>query len=153
MLVRVAAIELILYLILSQVFLIAQAQGNSMFPAVKDGDLMIGYRLEREYSKGDVVIYEVDGERRVGRVAALESDVITFSESGTIMVNGTAQTQEVVYPTYEKDGLEYPYTVPEGCMFILGDYRTQSEDSRDFGAIPVKNVKSKVITVLRRRMI
>lgn len=124
-----------------------------MFPAVKDGDLMIGYRLEREYSKGDVVIYEVDGERRVGRVAALESDVITFSESGTIMVNGTAQTQEVVYPTYEKDGLEYPYTVPEGCMFILGDYRTQSEDSRDFGAIPVKNVKSKVITVLRRRMI
>lgn len=112
---------------------------------------MISFRLEQGYVKGDVVIYEIDGEQRVGRVAAVESDVITFSESGTIMVNGTAQTQDIVYPTYEKDGLEYPFTVPKGCVFILGDYRTQSEDSRDFGAVPVKSIKSKVITVLRRR--
>ncbi len=112
---------------------------------------MISFRLEQGYVKGDVVVYEIDGEQRVGRVAAVASDVITFSDNGSMMVNGTTQTQEIVYPTYAKDGIEYPFTVPEGCVFILGDYRTQSEDSRDFGAIPVESIKSKVITVLRRR--
>ncbi len=112
---------------------------------------MIGFRLEREYAKDDVVIYEINGERRVGRVVAVASDVITFSENGSIMVNGTTQGQDILYPTYEKEGLEYPYKVPKGCVFILGDYRTNSEDSRDFGAVPVKDIHSKVITVLRRR--
>jgi len=41
--------------------------------------------------------------------------------------------------------------VPEGCVYILGDYRTQSEDSRDFGAVPLEAVEAKVITLLRRR--
>jgi len=36
-------------------------------------------------------------------------------------------------------------------VFILGDYRTQSEDSRDFGAVPLDDIAGKVITVLRRR--
>ena len=46
---------------------------------------------------------------------------------------------------------EYPYTVPTGSFFILGDYRTQSKDSRDFGAVDLADVKAKVITLLRRR--
>ncbi len=112
---------------------------------------MIGFRLEREYAKDDVVIYEIDGEECTGRIVAVGSDVVTFSENGSIMINGTIQGQDIVYPTYEKDGLEYPYKVPEGCVFILGDFRTQSVDSRDFGAVPAENVRCKVITVLRRR--
>lgn len=67
------------------------------------------------------------------------------------MVNGSAQSGEILYPTYAKDALIYPYTVSEDSVFILGDYRTQSEDSRDFGAVPLSAVKAKVITLLRRR--
>lgn len=151
LLLRVIAIVLIGYLILTQMFLITQAKGNSMFPAIKDGDLMIGFRLERGYVKDDVVIYEIDGKQRVGRIAATGSDYISFTENGAILVNGTTQMQEILYPTYAKDGVEFPYTVPDGCVFILGDYRTQSEDSRDFGAVPIENIRAKVITVLRRR--
>ena len=47
--------------------------------------------------------------------------------------------------------LSYPYAVPEDSVFILGDCRTQAEDSRDFGPVQCSAVKAKVITLIRRR--
>lgn len=122
-----------------------------MFPAMKDGDLIIGFRLQQTYMKDDVVVYTVNGETHVGRIAARAADVVTLDDSGTLLVNGTAQGGEIIYPTYAKENFEYPYTVPENQIFILGDYRTQTADSRDFGAVSMENVKGKVITILRRR--
>lgn len=139
------------WILFTQVFYIGQTSGNGMFPAVKDGDLMIGYRLQGEYAKNDVVVYTHGGETYVGRILARATDVVTLDESGTLLVNGTAQSGEILYPTYPKEGLQYPYRVPEGHVFILGDYRTQTEDSRDFGPIPLENLQGKVITILRRR--
>lgn len=151
LLFRILFLALIGWVLFSQVFLITQTTGNGMFPAIKDGDLMIGFRLQREYAKDDVVIYTVNGETHVGRIAARQTDVVTLDESGALLVNGTQQGGEIMYPTYAKEGLTYPYEVPEGHVFVLGDYRTQTEDSRDFGPIPMKDVEGKVITILRRR--
>ena len=50
-----------------------------------------------------------------------------------------------------KSLLSYPYAVPEDSVFILGDCRTQAEDSRDFGPVQCSAVKAKVITLIRRR--
>ena len=94
---------------------------------------------------------QLPGKLRVGRVLGRENDLIALDDSGTLIVNGTAQSGEILYPTYAKDTLEYPYTVPADSVFILGDYRTQSEDSRDFGPVALTDVKAKVITLLRRR--
>lgn len=151
LLARIAVIVVCAWLLFTQVFLLTQASGNSMFPAVKDGDLLIGYRLQGTYAKNDVVLYEQDGKLRVGRVLGRENDLIALDDSGTLIVNGSAQSGEILYPTYAKDTLEYPYTVPADSVFILGDYRTQSEDSRDFGPVALTDVKAKVITLLRRR--
>ena len=151
LLIRIIVLALIGWLLFTQVFLIAQASGNEMFPAVKDGDLLIGFRLQRDYQKEDVVVYERNGRLCVGRIIGRETDVITLDDSGTLLVNGTTQGGEILFPTYAKERLEYPYTVPEGTVFILGDYRTQAEDSRDFGCVAMEDVKAKVITILRRR--
>ncbi|HIU77338.1 MAG TPA: signal peptidase I, partial [Candidatus Pelethocola excrementipullorum] len=119
--------------------------------AIRDGDFLIGFRLQEDFLKNDVVIYEEDGKLHVGRILGRETDVITMDDTGTLLVNGTVQGGEILFPTYAKDGMGYPYTVSKGCVFILGDHRTQTKDSRDFGCIKLENVKAKVITVLRRR--
>lgn len=148
---RIVLIVAVGWLLFTQVFLIGQAPDNEMFPAVEAGDLLIGYRLEQNLEKEDVVVYEVDGKTYVGRILGCETDVITMDDTGTLFVNGTAQTGEIAFPTYAKEGITYPYTVPEGSVFILGDYRTHAKDSREFGPISIENVKAKVITILRRR--
>lgn len=152
LLMRCVVLVLVLFVLLTQVFLFYQVSGNEMFPAVKDGDLLLVYRLNREWMKDDVVVYEAEGKTRLGRIVAREGDVVTITEQGSLQVNGTTQGGEILYPTYAREtGLEYPYVVPEDQVFVLGDYRTQTEDSRDFGPIPESGLQGKVITILRRR--
>ena len=93
------------------------------------------------------------GTRYFGRVVAAEGDVVNISDTGSLIVNGTTQGGEILFPTErrENDGMEYPLRVPEGCVYVLGDYRTNTRDSRDFGPIPLEIVEGKVITILRRR--
>lgn len=151
LIIRIAVLAIAGYVLFTQVFLLAQVTGLGMFPAVKDGDLLVVFRLQEEYAKDDVVTYQAEGRRYVGRIVARENDVVTLDESGTLTVNGTPQSGEILYPSYAKEGMEYPYRVPEGHVFLMGDYRTQTEDSRDFGPISMDNVEGKVITILRRR--
>lgn len=136
---------------LTQVFLLTRAGGNDMFPAVKDGDLLLAFRLQRSLAQNDVVVYSAGGKTRVGRILASGGDVVYLDGSGRLLVNGTEQTGEILYPTYPKEGLNYPLSIPEGQVFVLGDYRTQGKDSRDFGPVPREEILGKVITLLRRR--
>ena len=151
LLVRILFVGAVAYLLFTQVFLIAQVKGQNMFPSVKDGDLIIAFRLQKEYAKGDIVVCTVDGQPYVGRIAANQGDNINMSDSGSLTVNGTTQGGEIIYPTYAREPLTYPFHVPDGSVFLLGDYRTASQDSRDFGPVPYDQVQGKVITILRRR--
>lgn len=151
LLTRAVLIALVAWIAFSHFFLLMQNRGQDMFPAVKDGDLVIAYRLQREYEKNDLVVYERDGEHRVGRIAARAGDYVTITEDGTLMVNGTVQSGEIVYPTYPKENIVYPYAVPDGTVFILADYRTQAQDSRDFGPVETEDIEAKVLSILRRR--
>lgn len=148
---RIILLAIMGYLLFTRIFLITQSNGMGMFPAIKDGDLIMCFRLQQEYMKDDIVTYEVNGTRYIGRIVARETDVVTMDDSGTLLVNGTVQVGEILFPTYARGSLEYPYRVPENHIFVLGDYRSQAQDSRDFGSIPMEIVEGKVITILRRR--
>lgn len=152
LLFRVALLAAAGWLLFTQVFLVTQNAGLGMFPALKDGDLMVVYRLQESLEKNDVVIYRAEGRRYVGRIAAAGGDVVDMNEDGVLTVNDAVQTGEILYPTCPS-GTEivYPYTVPQGSVFVLGDYRTNTIDSREFGAIPLEDVEGKVISILRRR--
>ena len=136
---RLAGLVLLFYILFSKVFLICQLNGNAMFPSLKDGDLVLGFRLEKEIQKDDLILYEMDREICASRVVAKGSDYVDMDEDGHL------------YPTEPKTLLKYPFQVPEGYVFVLGDYRTQSSDSRDFGPLPEEAIKGKVITIVRRR--
>lgn len=148
---RCVVLAVVLIVLFTQVFLLAQVSGNDMFPAIKDGDLVLAYRLQTEFAKNDVIVYQVGGERRVGRIIGREGDVVMMDDTGNLLVNGTTQGGDILYPTYAKESITYPYVVPENSFFVLGDYRTQTEDSRDFGPVSRSDVEGKVITILRRR--
>ena len=151
LIIRIIVIGAAAWLLFSEVFLITQVRGQNMFPAVKDGDLVIAFRLQRKYMKGDIVVCTVYGQRYIGRIAANQNDNIDLTGEGGVTVNGTVQGGEIIYPTYAHDGVSYPFHVPDGNVFLMGDYRTFATDSRDFGPVPYKQVQGKVITVLRRR--
>ena len=151
LLVRCILLAIVLYVLLSQVFIVTQVSGNGMYPALEDGDLILAYRIQEDYGKNDVVVYEANGKQQVGRIMGRGGDVISMDDSGTLRVNGTTQGGEILFPTYAREGAQFPYTVPEGQYYILGDYRTQAKDSRDFGPITEHALQGKVITLLRRR--
>lgn len=148
---RIAFVAVIMLILFSQVFLLCRLNGSSMFPALRDGDLLIGFRLYKDYGKDDVVLFQMDGKTCAARIAATEGDIVSLDDSGQLYVNGAIQTGDIMYPTNAKEGIKYPYQVPEGHVFLLGDYRTRATDSRDFGAVPVEKIEAKLISILRRR--
>lgn len=131
--------------------------GNNMFPNVKDGDLIITWKLS-DLQRNDVVIYENDdGKNVVGRVVALAGDTITFTQGGQIKVNGAITSEEVFYSTdyFGEYDETYSVTVPEDSVYILNDYRSGSsssyKDSRTYGTIELSKVHGSAILQLRRR--
>lgn len=131
------------------VFLLFRAEGMDMSPAVKDGDVLFAYRLQREYGKNDLVIYRTEGRRRVGRIAAASGDVLDSTEDGTLLVNGVVQIGE--QGSVAAGDADYPSVVPDNCVYIVADNRRLNRDSRDFGAIPCDLIEGKVIALMRRR--
>lgn len=148
---KIILMGLILLVAFGYVFLLTQVKGMEMYPNLKDGDLILAFRKHKNYEKNDVIVYEEDGVKRIGRIIAFEGDIITISEQGEVKVNGTIQIKHTVYLTDPKEHLDYPYTVAQNHYFVLGDFRTQATDSRDFGAIAKTNIVGKVITLLRRQ--
>ena len=151
LLLRLMFIAIVGFISFSQLFYITQIKGLDMFPELKDGDLAIVFRMQREYAKNDVVAYQTPDGVRFGRIVALENDTIDMNDTGIWQVNATVQGEAILYPTYAQEGIAYPYNIPEDSVFIMGDYRTQCIDSRSYGPIALKNVIGKLITIMRRR--
>ncbi len=148
---KTACTVLALWLLFTFVAGVYICRSNSSFPMVKDGDLCITYRLGKP-KQGDLLVYKRDGDIRFGRLIAFGGDEVGISED-TVTVNGYAVYDDTVYPT-NADGakISFPYTIPENCVFVLNDFRTDStNDSRTYGGIPLGDVKGKVVFVMRRR--
>jgi signal peptidase I len=150
--VKLGTMCLTIWVIFTFIFGITQVKGETMYPSIRDGDLMLYYRLENDFYVGDVVTFLVNGYRRTARIVAMGGDVVDIDEAGQLLVNGDVQSEEIFYPTDKiTSEVVYPYTVEENSYFVLCDFRTASVDSRGYGAISEKDLDGKVITILRRR--
>ncbi len=123
-----------------------------MYPAAKDGDLVVFYRLDKDYEARDLIVLEVDGAKEVRRVVAVAGDNVDF-ENGMLVINGIPRREPGIYEKSEKflKGIEFPIQVPEGKVFVLGDARENSKDSRIYGTVDIKNTYGTVIMIVRRR--
>lgn len=152
LLVKIAVILLVLVLLFTFVFGIHSNSGNSMSPSINDRDLLIYYRLDRHFTAGEAVVYEHDGEILVGRIIAAEGDTVDVTEEG-LKINGyLQQNHKSVGETLAfENGVEYPVKIKQGEVFILGDNRQRSADSRLFGVVSESSIKGSIVTVIRRR--
>lgn len=150
---RLAVLLLFLWFIFGVCFGIAPVRNGDMFPRISAGDLMLYYRLERNYNSQDVIVYEKDEQSRVGRVIAHGGDTVEITGEGEIKINDSIVMEiNVFYDTYPYEGgtVTYPLTLAEDEVFVLGDNRQGAKDSRYYGAIQTGEIKGKVITILRR---
>ena len=143
---------LVLVLIFSFFFRIIQVDGESMVPTLQNGDKLVVWGAGYEPQRGDVVIvdsYTAYGKPLVKRVIAKGSDTVSIDyETGTVMVNGEVlQEDYIAEPTYLGYDVEFPYTVPEGTVFVMGDNRNASLDSRStyVGCIDERDILGKVL--------
>lgn len=125
---------------------------QDMYPAIKDGDLVISYKMVEAYN-GDVIVYFFDNTYYYGRVVGIPGDEIDITENGYFTVNGSIPYETIYYVTKPVEGgpVNYPYKVQEGELFVLADMRDNGKDSRYFGAIPVDCYRGKAVLIVRRR--
>ena len=129
--------------------------GHSMVPTLQDGDrlLVLNSMLYHDYQHGDIVILkknEVFGEKPiVKRIIATEGQSVDIDFStGSVYVDDVLLKEDYINElTFTEEGTEFPLTVPEGSIFVMGDNRNHSNDSRDsrLGTVDTRYVIGKAV--------
>jgi len=145
--VSVMTVSILAYVLLHFVFWVGIVNTSAMSPSVKAGDLLICDRTAKTYSIDEVVTYTHADVTYYGRIVAQSGDVVDIDSSGYISINGNILSRGV---TPAVGGIDYPFTVSEGCYFIVCDNYLNNVDSRVLGEISTEEIKGKVMTLLRK---
>ncbi|MBR6763781.1 MAG: signal peptidase I [Clostridia bacterium] len=127
-LVVVAALAVLVATLLMPVL---QIYGSSMTPTLVDGDIVLSIKTSK-FEPGDVVAFYYNNKILVKRVIAVSGDWVDITEDGDVYVN----SKKLEEPYLEEKALgscniELPYQVPESRIFVMGDHRSVSVDSRN----------------------
>ena len=132
--------------------------GPSMRETLQDQDCLVVLNplLCGSFDAGDIVIIQRetfrDGEPIVKRIIATEGQTVDIDfDAGVVYVDGAALEEDYIrQPTHLEEGLEFPVTVPEGCVFVLGDNRNDSDDSRDpdLGPVDTREILGRAVALL-----
>lgn len=143
-LIVVAAIAVLVAMLLLPVL---RVTGSSMSPTLKNDELVICSKRSN-FKSGDMVAFYYNNKILLKRVIGIEGDIIDIKEDGTVYVNGTELDESYVN---EKSlgicDIKLPYQVPDNRIFVMGDNRSVSVDSRSttVGCIADEYVIGRVI--------
>lgn len=147
-----------LLLLLTLCFRVVVVSGPSMYDTLVDGDylLLLGNLFYQEPRQGDIVVVSKDsfedGERIIKRVIATEGQTVDIDfAAGIVYVDGVALEEDYTYtPTNLQEGVSFPVVVQENCIFVMGDNRNRSSDSRNpqIGQIDKREIIGKAILLL-----
>ena len=143
---------MVLFLLVIRVIVVS---GSSMYNTLIDGDylLLISNTFYKEPQYGDIIVASKksfdDGAPIIKRVIATEGQTVDIDfDAGIVYVDGQPLQEDYTYtPTNISEGMEFPLTVEEDCVFAMGDNRNKSRDSRspDIGQIDRREILGKAI--------
>lgn len=159
-LAMIAVVVLGVILLRTFVFVPYEIPSGSMEETIKTGDMVFSEKLTyytRAPQRGDIVTFddpEVDNRTLIKRVIAVGGQTVDLVD-GHVVVDGVTLDEPYTLGKQSNPlnrtaaGVEvaYPYTVPEGYVWVMGDNRTSSSDSRYFGAIPVSSITGRAALV------
>jgi len=128
--------------------------GHSMVPTLQHGDrlLVVNSMLYHDYKHGDIVVLRKESflnDPIVKRVIATGGQTVDIDFStGSVFVDGQLLKEDYINElTFLEEGTEFPLTVPEGSIFVMGDNRNHSSDSRDsrLGTVDTRYVIGKAV--------
>lgn len=143
-LITVAAIAVLVATLLLPVL---QIYGSSMTPTLMDGDIVLSLK-ESEFEKQDVVAFYYNNKILVKRVIARAGEWVNIDEEGNVTIDGKPLDEPYLMDKALGDcDITLPYQVPEGRLFVMGDHRSVSVDSRNkaVGCVAEEQIVGKLI--------
>lgn len=143
-LITVAAVSVLVATLLLPVL---QIFGSSMTPTMQNGDIVFSMKTNA-FQRGDVIAFYYNNKILVKRVIGCPGDWVDLDQDGVVYVNNEKLSEPYVTDmAYGDTNIELPYQVPDGRLFVMGDHRSTSVDSRNtaVGCVAQEQIVGKIV--------
>lgn len=126
---------------------VLQIYGHSMTPTLEDGEILFSVKTS-DFEPGDIISFYYNNKILVKRVIALPGEWVNMDEDGTVYINEDKLDEPYVTDRALGDtDIDLPYQVPDGKVFVMGDHRSTSVDSRNtaVGCVAQEQIVGKII--------
>lgn len=131
---------------------VLQIYGNSMTPTLNDGEILFSVKTS-DFEKGDVIAFYYNNKILVKRVIAGPGEWVNLDPDGTVYVGANENELVKIEEPYMTDrafgdcNIQLPYQVPDGRVFVMGDHRSTSVDSRNtaVGCVAQEQIVGKIV--------
>ena len=139
---------LVIVVLFTFFFRVIRVEGDSMVPTLNGGDQLLLSTMVTQYQRGDIVVVDrYTVEPLIKRIIAIGGDTLSIDEGGHVYLNGLLLSEPYATPFTPQKGCVDSVVIPYGYVFLMGDNRMVSLDSRseEVGLVLEKDIVGKVV--------